>query len=124
MKSQKFWLFLVGAILLVSAAAGALVFRGRAGDSTAFLYQDGVCIRTIALSGVDAPFSFTVEWEGGYNVIEVERGRIRVAQADCPDQVCVRQGWISNSVVPVACLPHRLVIQLESAGGGVDGVTG
>lgn len=124
MKSQKFWLFLVGSILLVSAAAGALVFRGRAGDSTAFLYQDGVCIRTIALSGVDAPFSFTVEWEGGYNVIEVERGRIRVAQADCPDQVCVRQGWISNSVVPVACLPHRLVIQLESAGGGVDGVTG
>lgn len=124
MKSQKFWLFLVGAILLVSAAAAALVFRGRAGDSTAFLYQDGVCIRTIALSGVDAPFSFTVEWEGGYNVIEVERGRIRVAQADCPDQVCVRQGWISNSVVPVACLPHRLVIQLESAGGGVDGVTG
>lgn len=124
MKSQKFWLFLVGAILLVSAAAGALVFRGRAGDSTAFLYQDGVCIRTIALSGVDAPFSFTVEWEGGYNVIEVERGRIRVAQADCPDQVCVRQGWISNSVVPVACLPHRLVIQLESASGGVDGVTG
>lgn len=124
MKSQKFWLFLVGSILLVSAAAGALVFRGRAGDSTAFLYQDGVCIRTIALSGVDAPFSFTVEWEGGYNVIEVERGRIRVAQADCPDQVCVRQGWISNSVVPVACLPHRLVIQLESASGGVDGVTG
>ena len=65
-----------------------------------------------------------MEWEDGYNVIEVERGRIRVAEADCPDQVCVRQGWISNSVVPIACLPHRLVIQLDSDGGGVDGMTG
>ena len=65
-----------------------------------------------------------MEWEGGYNLIEVERGRIRVAEADCPDQVCVRQGWISNSVVPIACLPHKLVVQLESASGGVDGATG
>lgn len=124
MKSQKFWLFLIGGILLVSTVASALVLRGRAGASTAHIYQDGVCIRTIALDRVEEPFSFTIEWENGCNVIEVERGRIRVARADCPDQVCVRQGWISNSVVPVACLPHRLVIQLESAGGGVDGVTG
>lgn len=124
MKTQKFWLFLVGSVLLVSAIASVLVLRGRTGSSTALIYQDGECFRTIALDDVDQPFSFTVAWEGGYNVIEVERGRIRVAAADCPDQVCVRQGWISNSVVPVACLPHRLVIQLESAGGGVDGMTG
>lgn len=124
MKTQKFWLFLVGSVLLVSAIASVLVLRGRTGSSTALIYQDGECLRTIALDDVDKPFSFTVAWEGGYNVIEVERGRIRVAAADCPDQVCVRQGWISNSVVPVACLPHRLVIQLESAGGGVDGMTG
>lgn len=124
MKSQKFWLFLIGTILLVSAVAGALVFCGMTGDSSALIYQDGECIRTIALSSVDAPCSFTVEWEGGYNVIEVERGRIRVAAADCPDQICVRQGWISTSVVPVACLPHRLVIQLEPAAGSVDGMAG
>ena len=124
MKTQKFWLFLVGAILLASITASVLVLRGRTGSSTALIYQDGECIRTIALDDVSKPFSFTVEWEDGYNVIEVERGRIRVAAADCPDQVCVRQGWISNSVVPVACLPHRLVIRLESPGSGVDGVTG
>ena len=124
MKTQKFWLFLVGALLLVSAAASILIFRGRAEASAARIYQDGECIRTIELVRVDAPFSFTVEWEGGYNLIEVERGRIRVAEADCPDQACVRQGWISNSVVPIACLPHKLVVQLESAPGGVDGATG
>ena len=99
MKTQKFWLFLVGALLLVSAAASVLIFRGRAEASAARIYQDGECIRTIELDRVDAPFSFTVEWEGGYNLIEVERGRIRVAEADCPDPVCVRAGF------PIAWCP-------------------
>ena len=35
MKTQKFWLFLIGALLLVSAAASVLIFRGRAEASAA-----------------------------------------------------------------------------------------
>ena len=124
MKTQKFWLFLVGALLLVSAAASVLIFRGRAEASAARIYQDGECIRTIELDRVDAPFSFTVEWEGGYNLIEVERGRIRISAADCPDQVCVKQGWISGGAVPIICLPHRLTIEIVDGGGDLDGAAG
>ena len=124
MKTQKFWLFLIGALLLVSAAASVLIFRGRAEASAARIYQDGECIRTIELDRVDAPFSFTVEWEGGYNLIEVERGRIRISAADCPDQICVNQGWISDSTVPIVCLPHKLMIEIVSGGGGLDGAAG
>ena len=58
------------------------------------------------------------------NVLLIHDGKADMTEADCPDQVCVRQGWISNSVVPIACLPHKLVVQLESAPGGVDGATG
>lgn len=124
-RTTKFWLLLVGALLLLSAAAGFWVLRGWAGNTLARVYQDGVCIRTIDLYRVDEPYSFTVEWEGGYNVIEVERGRIRVSEADCPDGICVRRGWVSNSAAPIACLPHKLVIRLEGGGDGpVDGVAG
>lgn len=125
MRSTKFWLLLVGIVLAVATAASVAVFRTKLGDSTALIYQDGTCVRTIDLSQVDKPWSFTVEWDGGYNVIQVERGRIRVSEADCPDQVCVHQGWISNSVVPIACLPHKLVIRLVSGSdSGVDAVVG
>lgn len=126
MKSTKFWLILIGVLLAVSAGASAFLWTGRGGgDQTARVYQDGVCIRTIELSQVEAPYSFTVEWEDGHNSIEVERGRIRVSEADCPDQICVRRGWASDSAAPIACLPHRLVIQLEGGeAGGIDGVAG
>lgn len=125
MKSTKFWLLVVGIVLAVAAAASVAIFCNKLGDATALIYQDGACVRTIDLNQVDEPYSFTVEWDGGYNVVEVERGRIRVSEADCPDQVCVHQGWISNSVVPVACLPHKLVIRLASSSDSVvDGVVG
>ena len=125
MKSNKFWLILIGAVLVLSLAASLVIFLGGDKATAALIYQDGVCIRRIDLTGVDAPWSFTVEWEGGYNVVEVDRGRIRVAEADCPDQTCVRQGWRSAGTVPIACLPHKLVIQLEGGGDNpVDGVAG
>lgn len=125
MKSQRFWLLLIGGILAVSAVAGAVLFHGRLGDSIALVYQDGACIRTIDLRQADEPYSFTIEWEGGHNVVSVERGRICVSEADCPDQVCVRQGWIGTGAVPIACLPHKLIIRLaSSADSVVDGVAG
>lgn len=125
MKSTKFWLLAIGIVLAVAAAASAAIFYNKLGDATALIYQEGACVRTIDLSQVDEPYTFTVEWDGGYNVVEVERGRIRVSEADCPDQVCVHQGWISNSVVPIACLPHKLVIRLVSSSEPVvDGVAG
>lgn len=125
MKSTKFWLLLIGALLLLSAAASAIVwYGGREESQTALVYQDGVCIRSIDLSQVEEPYSFTVEWEDGYNVVEVERGRIRVSEADCPDRICVRRGWVWDSAAPIACLPHRLVIQLEGGMSDVDGAVG
>lgn len=125
MKSTKFWLVLIGALLVLSLAASLLLFSGGDGAAAALVYQDGVCIRRIDLSRVDEPYSFTVEWEGGYNTIEVERGRIRVAEADCPDRICVLRGWASGGAAPVACLPHKLVIRLEGGGdSGIDGAVG
>lgn len=125
MRSTKFWILLLGGVLAAAVAASVWVLRSGVDGTVANVYQDGACIRTIDLSAVTEPYSFTVSWgDGGYNVVSVEPGRIRVAEADCPDQVCVRQGWISNSVAPVACLPHKLVIELSSPAGTTPDVDG
>lgn len=124
MKSTRTWLLLIGGLLAVSAALSVLLFRDRRENTLAVITQNGTVLRTIDLSGVEEPYSFSVEWEGGYNMIEVERGRVRVAEADCPDQVCVRQGWVDHGAIPIACLPHKLVIQLEGGASDVDGAAG
>ncbi len=122
MKSTKFWAALLSALLVLSLASAFLVLRGKGGAAAA-VYQDGKLLRTIDLSQVDEPYTFQVDGPAGANTVEVERGRIRVKHADCPDQVCVHQGWISTGVTPIVCLPNKLVIQLEGGGDAIDGVT-
>lgn len=40
-------------------------------------------------------------------------------EADCPDQVCVHAGWLTDSAAPIVCLPHRLVIRLEQTASSI-----
>lgn len=125
MKSTKFWIILIAALLAVSAAA-ALLLAGRSAGTVANVYLDGQCVRSIDLSQVGEAYTFTVEGPAGTNTVQVEPGRICVSHADCPDQVCVHQGWISTGVAPIVCLPNRLVIQIEGQAGqtDIDGVAG
>lgn len=87
------------------------------GGTVASVYLDGECVHSVDLSADFEPYTFTVSGVVE-NTISVEHGRICVLHSTCPDQVCVNQGWISNSVVPVVCLPNSLVIKIEGGSGG------
>lgn len=58
---------------------------------------------------------------GGYNRIVVSGGCVAVAEADCPDGICVARGPVQGGA-PVVCLPHRLVITFS--GNALDSVAG
>lgn len=76
------------------------------------LRVDGELIRSIDLSAVAAPYEFEVDCGSGSNTVRAEHGAISIVRADCPDQVCVRQGTIEDSALPIVCLPHKLVITI------------
>ena len=119
----KALLLLLRALAAVSAAC--ILFRDRGTDAlVARVTRDGVLLEEIDLSRVDAPYSLTFEDGSGVNIVLVEKGRIRVSEADCPDQICVNQGYISDDIVPIVCLPHRFMIEIVGAGGGLDGRAG
>ena len=78
------------------------------------IYQNGELIQSISLTDVKQPYTFTVTGENNCsNIIEVRPGSIGVRDASCPDRLCVHQGFITNSRLPVTCLPNRLVIRLR-----------
>ena len=100
------------AALVGVCCAALLIPRGQSG-SVAVIRQDGRELARVELARLEEPWQLRVEGENGlYNQVTAERGRICVSHAGCPDQVCVRQGWISDSSVPVVCLPNRLLIEI------------
>lgn len=115
-------------ILLLAAAvlsAGVILLQKKeAVAPVARITRDGELIREIPLDEVEESYSFVVEDELGSNTILVEHGRIRVSEADCPDQVCVNQGFISDGTVPVVCLPHKLMIEIVGGGSQFDAAAG
>lgn len=79
------------------------------------IYQNGSLIMSIPLQE-DEDRSFTVIGEKGCrNQVEIRSGSIGILWADCPDKLCVGQGFIKDSRLPITCLPNRLVIQLRPA---------
>ncbi|HHX23082.1 MAG: NusG domain II-containing protein [Tepidanaerobacteraceae bacterium] len=50
----------------------------------------------------------------GENIVEIDRDKVKMYYADCPDLDCVRQGWISRPGQMIVCLPNRIVIKIES----------
>ncbi|WP_236914706.1 NusG domain II-containing protein [Clostridium sp. Cult2] len=61
-----------------------------------------------------------VETEYGYNLIEIDDEKVRVIEADCPDQLDVKQGYISKVGEVIVCLPNRLVIEIKGIDDEVD----
>ena len=93
---------------------------------TAYVYKDGLLIHTIPLNDIREPRQYMVQTsEQDYNMIQVKSGAICICEASCPDKICVNQGYISNSLVPITCLPNRLVIELkaDNAASDIDAVT-
>lgn len=111
----KFWVILFSCVFLLGLGAFLLVRSlGGAGTVTARIWLHGEIIEEIDLATVVTPREFDITTELGTNRVRVEHGSIAVVSADCPDQVCVRQGAISGGLVPIACVPHELVIDIIS----------
>lgn len=108
-----FWIILFAALLIVCAAAFLVLSNRGFGGTVAKIYSGGELIDAVDLRSVAVAYEIVVETEMGVNTILVEPGQISVRSADCPDQLCVRQAPVSDSVVPIVCLPHRLVISVE-----------
>ncbi|MDR3589329.1 MAG: NusG domain II-containing protein [Negativicutes bacterium] len=107
---------LIGVLIVASVGGIGLNMAALSGGGSqeARVYKEGKLVETIPLR---PGYRQEVRLGGTehYNLIMAEDGRIRVADADCPDQICVRTGWISVAPQQIVCLPYRVVIKLESS---------
>ena len=117
----------------IVAALCALIFLGgiggmiwnltRSHGRQVEILQDGKILYTLDLAQAEDQ-TFTVTYGGRSNEIEIRDHQIRVKAADCPDQICVHQGYISDGSQPIVCLPNRLIIQIQGGGDALDAAAG
>lgn len=69
---------------------------------------------------LDQDTTLDVRTDKGWNQIVVENGTVRVADADCPNRDCVKQGAISKAGQQIVCLPHQLIVSISAEGEKPD----
>ena len=122
MKSNRFWLVILGLVAGACLVCVALLALRATPGTRARILQNGQLLREVALSE-NTQFTLPAP-NGGSNTVTVRDGRICVSHATCPDQVCVKQGWIHTDATPIVCLPNGLVIQIKGGDRDIDGQTG
>ena len=82
-----------------------------------FSYQQAEKTSEYATSGGERQTVAVISVNNDYNTIEIRGESIRIKGANCYDQVCVQFGFISKSGETAVCLPHKLVVKVESTAG-------
>ena len=110
-----------GLLCAVIVIGGLLLYRGlgRGEGTVAVISVDGEELERVDLSKVRKEYDLEISTEYGSNTIHIEPGAISIIQADCPDRICMAQGKLTGSGIPIICMPHRLVIEVQ--GGDIDG---
>lgn len=102
--------FLLAAILYMGYQ-----FQNRGKSPKAEIYYGAELIKTIELDkGIDEVFVFPQNENVVFHLYE--DGSICFEQSDCPDQVCVHSGRLSQVGESAACLPNEFILKLVPVG--------
>lgn len=118
-------IFVLIGIVLTSALVVAIRKNQPYQNKTARIYQNGELINEINLDKITDPIAFNIADDNGHiNTVRAELGRICMISADCPDKICVNQGWIDNGVIPIVCLPNKVTVEIIGTTDDVDSTAG
>lgn len=105
----------IAAVACVGLVATRLMGANTNADTATVVIRDGE--QNVYELPLSQDTTKTVTTDLGTNLIEIKDGRVRVEEANCPNQDCVHQGWVDAAGEQIVCLPHKLTVDIvdESA---------
>ncbi len=85
------------------------------------IVQDGEVLYSFDLATAQDQI-LDIKYDGRINIVQIEDGRIRMMEAECPDKTCVHMGWLNSKAMPIVCLPNHLSIEFTDSENDVDAV--
>lgn len=111
MKHKKTVVMAVGTALFLVLCLFIWWKTGGRTGRTVIIFQNGTEVYRLSL---DTPG--TVPVSGNHqelNLVSVSEDGIQMIQANCPDQLCVKQGIVREANRPIVCLPHRVTVEIR-----------
>ncbi|MBO4234959.1 MAG: NusG domain II-containing protein [Firmicutes bacterium] len=108
------FLILLGIVLTVASLVGG------SDTNTVVVKVDGKVYGTYSISKDQ---TIKIEKDDHYNLIEIKDGKVKMAESNCHNQLCVKQGAISSGNMPIVCLPNRVIVNISGEEDDIDVIT-
>lgn len=102
-------ILLCATLLVCALTLGAAYLILGDGGTLVVVEVDG---KEYARLPLDEDRELLIESENGTNLLIVKDGKAYIAEASCPDGICVRTG-AADELRSIVCLPNRVVVRLE-----------
>lgn len=103
---------ILAVVLLLISVAGLLLYKALQNDGDfAVVIANG---EEIARFSLDEDTEYVINTESGTNTLVIKDGKADIVSADCPDQICADHAPVSKVGESIVCLPHGVVIRIES----------
>lgn len=119
---------MIAAVLLCALLGLLMIYRhfftssDQLFPAQATITVEGKVFQTIDLDPVGGKQMVQIAGRLGPATVEVEGGKIRMLEATCPEQICVKQSWIQSPGSTIVCLPGEIIIHIDGP-AMVDAVT-
>ena len=111
-KKTKIFLWAIAALAVLGCALWMLLpHGGHQPHCTAEIWIDGKMVRSIYLPQA-AEEEISLAKYGKEVLLEVKNHRIAFISSDCPDKVCIHNGWLAREGEQAVCLPNRVSVIL------------
>ncbi len=101
--------WVLAGIFLVCLILSIWILRP-SGSRLVEVVQDGTVLYTFDLDSVQDQ-EIVIPYQGSSNTILIRDGEIRVSEAECPDQTCVKMGKLYSENLPIVCVPNHLIVR-------------
>lgn len=112
MEKMKADVAVIAGVFLVAALFFCMIYFKDTVGAEVMIVQNGKVVECYSL--LEDNTVPVMDEEGGFNLVLISNGTVRVCDADCPDKLCVKQKAISKGGESIICLPHKLVVQIMS----------
>lgn len=73
----------------------------------------GKVIEKIYFKETEGEKEIPIKTSYGENTIHVSKDGIYMSEADCTDEICLKDGMITKVGQSLVCLPHKLIIEIK-----------
>lgn len=106
---------LIGIVVILTLLSLVFIKRQAFSDENRFIsiQVNGEQVKKIIFDKTIIGKKIAIESKYGYNLIEIGDEKVRVIEANCPDEIDVKQGFISKIGESIICLPNRMVVEIK-----------